>query len=153
MTAGKVNVMVYQPQYLDRMREIGGFPIELGVGLSLGHAASVVLQCLPPVHGTDAGTPRGYGIAPPRGAEPIVKLAKTVHDIAQGRRVKAGANGVVGCMWRHGDRVVVRVFFRDGAQPNSPRIVTCYGDAIRSVRGLEGQIPATTGWQVIQLDP
>ncbi len=148
---------------LDRLWRTGQLPLVIGMALDVGRAAGVALH-LPPV-GPERqdGTPTGYGVLPPEGAEPLVTLRAGVVD-RFGEPVPRRAQGILGAIWRNSrrpDRLVFRVWFRhdtgwrpDGQEDRagSFRLVDTYDDTIASVRGLGGELPHLTGWQIARLD-
>lgn len=149
---------------LDGHWHAGRLPLDLADSMSVGEAAGVVLS-LPTVTG-DPGAPVGYGVSPPEGGQPIVRLAKRVVDLFN-EPIRKGARGVVGAMWRdrfRPDRPVFRLWFRaepgHGFRPEGTpahvlgafRIVDTYDDAIGSVVGIEDAVPHSTGWQIVRLD-
>lgn len=141
---------------LDELHRNGQLPLEVGSPLEVREAARLVAQ-LPPVRNPEDLLPAGYGLLPPCGAEPWVRLRTTVHE-AYGRQIIQADTGVLGCMWRRGDRVVFRLWFRSNevnAQAAVSELrgpVDVYEDAIRSVKGLAGVVPHLTGWCYIRLD-
>ena len=142
---------------LDQMYSSGLLPHDIGAALELREAASLVAQ-MPPVRAAGELMPAGYGLLPPRRAEPWIRLKYTI-DEAFGRKIPSTDTGVLGCMWRAGDRVVYRLWFNGHQEPNAHAIkpelrgpVDVYDDAIRSVKGLAGVVPSLTGWCYIRLD-
>ena len=138
---------------LDQMHAGGRLPADVGRPLNVAEAAHLVRQ-LPPARGS-GGTPDGYGLLPPQGAEPIVRLRKGTRP-AFGRLVPAWSHGMLGAMWSSSSgRVVFRLWFRSDDETELGRIrgpVDVYEDAIASVRGIAGQVPQLTGWQLVRLD-
>lgn len=141
---------------LEQLHRTGQLPLDLAAALTLPEAAGVVLQ-LPPVRGADELLPEGYGVMPPRRAEPVVRVKKRIVE-AYNRVVPPNAKGQLGAMWRRGDRVVFRLWFRaddhvsSAPSPNMRGPVDVYEDAIAAVMGLERKVPSLTGWQIVRLD-
>ena len=141
---------------LDELHRTGQLPLEVGTPLEVREAARLVAQ-LPPVTHAEELMPSGYGLLPPRGAEPWIRLRTRVQE-AYGRQIIHADTGVLGCMWRRGERVVFRLWFRSNevlagaAVPELRGPVDVYEDAIRSVKGLAGVVPHLTGWMFVRLD-
>lgn len=124
-------------------------PIDLSA-LTAPEAAGLALT-LPPAIVLDPMNPIGWGVFPPRGAEPILTLGESVIDV-YGRQVPGGARGVLGVLFRgRSDRSPVhRVWFR-AAPPAPPRMIDVYDDVIEGIESLDRVVPALTGWQIARL--
>ena len=140
---------------LGRLWRAGELPVEVARAMNVREAARLVEQ-LPDVQASNTAMPRGFGLWPPRGAEPIVRLSKRARD-AYGTPVRQRAHGVIGCLWRWRGRVVFRLWFKGEPTTNNPHgalrgPVDVFEDQIGAVQSLEGIVPFLVGWEVGRLD-
>ena len=76
--------------------------------------------------------------------QPLVRLRAGATS-AEGRPIIHQSQGVVGCMWNHRGRVVVRLWFRGETEPEA---VDVYADQLGTVT----YSPKVPGWEVLRLD-
>jgi len=146
-----------------RSEELAGrLPLELGA-LTLAEAAGIAATLPAAGPADDLGRPRGWGIVPPRGAEPTVVFGRRVVD-QFGEPCPKGGAGALGCMWA-GQKSsetglpVFRVWCKSepgrgtqDAKGHWYRMVDCYADCIGKIRAQGDHVPRLTGWQIVRLD-
>lgn len=138
---------------LDRLWIAGALPITIADAMDVGEAIAVVRD-LPPVDRPGDAAPGGYGLLPPSGAEPYLRIARAARDYA-GRVIEPRTRGLIGAMWRDPGAVhaTLRVWFRsDSGSDLDIRFVDIREDMIGSIEGLERMIPHLTGWEIARLD-
>ena len=139
-------------EHLDRLWRTGKLPLEVARALRVDDAVQWAVGLPPAKPATgDARIPDGYGLFPPDGAEPIVRVRHALTD-PHGEPIPARAKGFVGVLWRSPRREVpvFRLWFRGEVRPRGP--VDCYADSIASIVTIGGTVPALVGWTVGRLD-
>lgn len=133
---------------LEALEREGRLPAVVPGAWTCPDAARLALQ-LPRAVG-DAARPSGWGLYPPRGAEPMLRLRSRTMA-ADGHVVAAGAVGVLGVLWRgrRDDSPVHRLHFQ--SHGSSMRWIDCYDDQIAGLVGLGDAPPPLTGWSVGRL--
>jgi hypothetical protein len=121
----------------------GRLPAAVPTPLHVGEAAALALQL--PLATYDDVRPVGYGLYPPRGAEPLLRLARDTAAV-DGHVVAAGALGALGVLWNGKRGAVHRIFFNSHGSPL--RWVDCYADAIGSVEVVGDKPPSLMGWEI-----
>jgi hypothetical protein len=140
-------------EHLDQLWRAGEIPLDIAKAVAVMEAVALV-RALPPA-GPSTDNPRmldGYGLFPPSGAEPIVRVGVPLRD-PYGEPVPLGAKGFLGVLWqcrRRPDVPVFRLWFRGQDGPRGP--IDCYADAIASIAAIGGKVPALIGWSVGRLD-
>ncbi len=150
----EIDIQTLSRSRLQQLYETGRLPINVAGSLQVTRVAELALFLPRVQYDRDRALPAGYGLFPPRGAEPLVRLRKGTRDL-QGVAVDSGAWGIVACCWHASGskgtgRVVWRLAFRGNPLPRFP--VDCYDDAILCVQSIAGKVPALTGWQIARLD-
>jgi hypothetical protein len=147
---------------LDARYRAGKIPAELDGAMHLAQAVAVV-ETFPPVgsitaapdaNGGAGPAPRGYGLLPPRGVPPLVRVRGKLRD-PYGKVIPPGTQGQVGALWNDGGQAVIRLWFRWGEQAEhgwKRGPVDIRTSQIQSVSGLGGELPQLTGWQLVRLD-
>ena len=126
------------------LERAGPVPIRLDGAFVVQEAATIARDYMPPVRSHDSALPDGWGIFPPRGVEPLVRLVGKARATS-GASIAYRSQGAVGCMWNHRGRVVVRLWFRG---ESAPEPVDVYADQLGAVTFS----PPMPGWEVLRLD-
>lgn len=140
---------------LDRLHAEQRLPYDIAPALTIAQVVEVA-RALPAVRGSRL-MPAGYGLFPPVGAEPMIRLKHDTIDPYR-RPIPAGAYGMVGCLWNTSRGPVLRLWFRaaeaakDSPRPEVRGPVDAYEDMIAGAATLEGKLPHLTGWQICRLD-
>lgn len=124
-------------------RALAGEVVNVPGTMTCPEAAAVAATL--PAATYDAARPVGVGLYPPRGAEPILTLARRTPAV-DGHVVARGARGCLGVLWRGKNGTVHRLFF--SAHGSDMRWVDCYADAIASIEAIGPQPLSLTGWQL-----
>lgn len=138
------------PGQLEALEAAGELPIDLLGTWAPGEAAGLALL-LPTVRHGDDERPDGFGVLPPKGAEPLVRLRARLVDV-YGRPITAGTRGILGALWRGASTssAVHRVWCT--AETGQPaRVVDVYDTAIAGIESLTDRIEPLTGWQIVRL--
>lgn len=149
-------------EQLDALYKAGSLPATIDGSLNLAEVAGLV-ETLPPVlsmtaapdgRGNLGPAPRGYGVLPPAGTPPLIRVKSKLRD-PYGKPIPARAQGAVGAVWHAKGRTTFRLWFRWGEEAEhgwTRGPVDIYDDQIAAVCGLGGEVPRMVGWQLVRLD-
>lgn len=143
------------PHQWDELYRSGQLPYTVASSVTIAEAVALI-EALPAIRGYRGGLPIGYGLAPPLGVEPLVRIRKRLID-PYGVEVPARSKGVLGALWNESGRPVWRLWFRGLEQPgHAGKAVRgpcdVRQDAIAGIQGIGGKLPRLTGWEVVRLD-